>query len=85
MVQIKGTSYDYAGFIGVTKEAGSNKGAVSFVDATRTLGKYSALQGGAATAAAFLKRARQQSKANWNPAYEAVQVNAYLRAGFTAK
>jgi hypothetical protein len=83
--RVKGTSYDYAGFIGVTKEAGSKKGAVSFVDAARTLGKYNALQGGAATAAAFLKRARQQSKANWSPAYEAVKVNAYLRAGFTAK
>lgn len=83
--KVSSTSYDYAGFVGVTKESGSKKGPVTFVDKTRTLGTYNALQGGAASAAAFLERARQQSRANWSPAYEAARVNAYLRAGYTLK
>ncbi|MCX5662983.1 MAG: right-handed parallel beta-helix repeat-containing protein, partial [Planctomycetota bacterium] len=53
-----------------------------YVDPNRDAASYNATLGGAATQDAFLTAARNQSRANWNPALMAVAANAYVRAGF---
>ena len=52
------------------------------VDTTRSVGTYNASLGGPATSAAFLARARQQRRYNWDENYTATTANAWIRAGF---
>lgn len=62
---------------------GSEKLAPRFLDATRSLEKYTATVGGGLPSfAAFVAAARQQSACAPRPAFGAAQVNAWLRAGF---
>ncbi len=52
------------------------------VDPTRTELTYMTSLGGTATLAGFLAAVEQQSKSNWNTAYTAAAINAYIQAGF---
>jgi hypothetical protein len=54
----------------------------SYPDPTRTVGTYNQSLGGTGTTDAFLVRARQQSRSNWDDRYTANAVNNYIRAGF---
>jgi hypothetical protein len=56
-----------------------------YVDPTRTAASYNAAQGGPATVAGFIEKARLQSKLNWNGAYTASPVINYVRGGFAVK
>ncbi len=47
-----------------------------------TIEAYMASLGEDASAAAFLRAARRQSKAHWDPRFTAAAVNAFVRAGF---
>ena len=47
-----------------------------------TVATYDTTLGGPGTLADFIAQARDQSKANWNPALTADAVNTYIRAGF---
>lgn len=82
-MRVSGTDYDFAGWVGMSGETDGQAAVVTLPDPTRSLGSYDATQGGAGTHDSFMQRARAQSKNNWDPAYEAITVNAYLRAGFT--
>ena len=53
-----------------------------FPDPDRDIAAYMTSIGETATLEAFLAEARQQSKANWRPAYTAGAVNAWVREGF---
>jgi hypothetical protein len=53
-----------------------------YKDPKRSPASYNASLGGSSSLDAFLAKARQQSVANWNPDYLAVQVNRYVRTGF---
>jgi len=55
----------------------------TWVDATRTVAKYNATQGGAETFAAFVANVRANRKGAWNSAFTAHAVNEYIRAGLT--
>ncbi|MBA3284216.1 MAG: peptidoglycan-binding protein [Nitrosopumilus sp.] len=48
----------------------------------RTLGKYNSSIGGTNSTEAFITRARQQSRDNWDARYTASAANAYIKAGF---
>jgi chitodextrinase len=67
----------------VQDATGSN--SEGYPDPTRTVGSYAGTLGLATTTAGFLAAARQQSKANWNPALTADAVNSHIRAGFGIK
>lgn len=54
----------------------------TYLDPTRTVGKYYQSIGGADDAEAFLTACHSQSKANWDVLYTASAVNDYIRAGF---
>ena len=54
-----------------------------FFDASRTVATYHASIGGQATFEAFLAKAREQSRSNWQPKYTAAKVNEFIREGFT--
>lgn len=82
--RVAGDMYDLAGWIGISAEAGAEATAMQFTDPDRTLAAYNAAQGGDATHEAFMARAREQCKNNWDPAYEAINVNAWFREGLTA-
>jgi hypothetical protein len=54
----------------------------NLADPTRSVGSYMASLGRTATLDAFLAAAEAQYKGNWNTAFMAAAVNAYIRAGF---
>lgn len=60
-----------------------NQSASTYLDPTRTVGKYYASIGGTDDAVAFVVACRSQEKGNWNTAYTATEVNAYIREGFS--
>ena len=55
---------------------------VPFVDPNRTIATYMASLGQQASYQAFIDQALMQSKYDWDEAYTARAVNAYIRAGF---
>jgi hypothetical protein len=55
----------------------------SYPDPSRDLERYSTLVGGAGTFADFIAKARAMDELNWNTAYTAPAVNAWLWQGFT--
>ncbi len=56
-----------------------------FEDPERDLAAYSKSIGGEASAQAFLRKAREQSKANWDPKLTATAANEWIRAGYGLK
>jgi len=81
--RIDTTSHDFSAWVAQTGAQGSQQSAVTFPDPSASVAAYNALQGGDATHEAFMARAREQSRDNWDPAYEAIQVNAYFQAALT--
>jgi hypothetical protein len=75
-------SYDFDGWIGLTGETGAEQGEQAFADPDRTLAAYHESIGGDPSHEAFMARAREQSKHDWDVAYEAAAVNAWIREGF---
>jgi hypothetical protein len=66
-----------------TGEAGAEVVAGEvFPDPYRDLASYHALIGGTPNVEGFITRAREQSKATWNPGYSAARVVAYFAEGF---
>jgi hypothetical protein len=60
-------------------------GPARFVDAGRSLPRYSQAQAGVGSIDAFLERAGQMRKGHWPGRLTAGAINAFLREGFTAK
>ena len=58
---------------------------VAFPDAGRSLGAYTAAQGGQRSFGAFLTTVRTQTPQAWQPAFEAARINRYFREGFGLK
>jgi hypothetical protein len=75
-------SYDFAGWVALTSEADAEQGEQPFPNPNRSLADYNEELGGEPSHEAFMERAREQSKHDWNPDYEAMAVNAWIRAGF---
>jgi len=80
--RIDGEYHTYEEWISSSGETGSTNEEIDFTDPTRTVESYYSSLGGDGTFEGFIEEARQQSKANWNPAYTASAVNDYVREGF---
>ncbi|MCA9222552.1 MAG: hypothetical protein KDA71_19635, partial [Planctomycetales bacterium] len=80
--RIDGTELDFAAWQTQVGETGSAVSKLAYDDPSRTIESYMASLGETATLEAFVAAAKQQSKRNWQPAYTAAAVNAYVRAGF---
>src|SRR5262249_23975112 len=80
-LELSGTSYSIPQWQATVEPTAQAK-LVQYPDPTRTLARYNATLGGAATTAAFLDEVRQQSITNWRSAYSAVAVLNYMRTGF---
>ncbi len=65
-----------------TGDTGSTKELVSFPGPNRSIETYMTSLGMTPTYEAFMERARQQSKDNWDPRFTAPVVNNYIREGF---
>ncbi len=74
------------GIVDLTNAATIGAGQVytaGLTDPTRSIASYMTSLGGTPSWDAFLAAAEQQSESNWNSAYTASAVNAYIQAGFT--
>ncbi|HWW61063.1 MAG TPA: hypothetical protein VN181_06840, partial [Thermoanaerobaculia bacterium] len=79
--RVQTTNYDFAGFTAFMGETGASIAApVNPVDVP-SVGSYNASIGGAASEAAFLAAARQQSRQSWDVRYMAAPVITFLRTG----
>lgn len=65
-----------------TGETGAVNQLVGFTDPNRSIETYMTSLGVTPTYEAFMVKARQQSKDNWDPRFTASVVNNYIRAGF---
>lgn len=70
-------------WISQTNETNVSLEQVNFVDPSRNIESYMASLGETATYDAFIEKALNQSRFNWNPNYTAYVVNDYIRDGFT--
>ena len=78
-----GSSVSWDTWMTQTAETAAVRKQVKFVDPNRTIETYMLLLGETPTYEAFIERAKQQSKFNWDPRFTAYEVNAYVRQGFT--
>ncbi len=80
--RLDGEYLTYDEWISASGETGATNEEVNFTDPNRTVESYYSSLGGDGTFEGFINRAKQQSKASWNPAYTASAVNDYIREGF---
>jgi len=76
-----GNNTDLAGWINWSGD-NATFSQVSFPDETRDIDTYMTNIGKTPTIDAFIAVCRAQGRYNWNPNYEAVKVNSWIRAGF---
>jgi hypothetical protein len=78
-----GGSHNFAQWRTAVGDTGSTMQQVAFTDPTRTVATYnSRVLGGPATIDAFMMRAKQQRRGNWDVRYTAAEVNNWIREGF---
>ena len=77
-----GSDTDKAGWDSSTGDTGSITGAITFVDAARTIPTYMASLGQTATLDEFVGKCKLQRRGSWNRDYSARYANAYFRAGY---
>jgi len=75
-------SVSWSTWMSQTGETGATRQQVAYPDPNRTIDTYMASLGLSGGYDAFMSRARQQSKDNWDPRFTAAAVNNYVRAGF---
>jgi hypothetical protein len=81
--KLNGTTQSRSEWTSKTGERGARFETIAYLDAGRTIARYSGEAAGlGASFEAFAEAARQMSKANWNPALTAADVNAWFFRGF---
>lgn len=82
IIEIAAVDYTIDQYKTRVNDTTSYTGADTFLDPERTIASYDAYIGRAGTFDSFISGARQQSRANFNPAFTAAAANSYFRDGF---
>ena len=81
--RLNGTDVDFDDWIAGSGDTSVAQAPLDYISPDVSLAGYNLSLGGIATAEAFIEKAKEQHRYNWDSRYTSKAVNTYFRAGFT--